>query len=397
MRRLIPAAKSSRSPRDQIAFDGVKDFASEAYEQMKPLYVVSILSKSIDVLETLQRQSQPLTVEAISGLAGLPRSTTYRILMTLASRGKVIHSGKGFHLATKYAKSARFGVGGLSTGLAFASEVVASIEEAGRLADIEILLLDNGYDGETALKNAAEFVRQEVDLVIEYQIDHEMAPRIADLIAHSGIPLIAVDIPHPHAIYFGLDNYRVGFEAGELLADYAIAEWKGKVAWVLGLDIYKAGPIVQSRITGAFESIAMRLPSLTKDCFLRKDAQGLRESGYGVTCEFLQRHGGDGKILISAASDASALGALFAARELGREGDVAIVGQDCIDETIVELSKSGSALIGSMSYAPESYGPQLMQLGTAMLNGLPVAPYNYIQHRRVTAQAIATQKTSDII
>jgi hypothetical protein len=56
-----------------------------------------------------------------------------------------------------------------------------------------------------------------------------------------------VDIPHPHAIYFGVDNYRVGFEAGELLADYAINEWKGKVAWALGLDIFKAGPIVQSR------------------------------------------------------------------------------------------------------------------------------------------------------
>jgi ribose transport system substrate-binding protein len=356
---------------------------------MKPLYVVPILSKSIDVIEAMQRQPEPLTLEVISGLASLPRSTTYRILMTLASHGKVIHSAKGFHLATKYAKTARFGFGGLSKGLPFASEVAASIQKAGRLADIEIILLDNGYDGETALKNAAEFVRQEVDLVIEYQIDYEMAPRIADLIAHSGIPLIAVDIPHPHAIYFGLDNYRVGFEAGELLSDYAIAEWKGKVAWVLGLDIPKAGPIVQSRITGAFEAIAMKIPSLAKEQFLRRDAQGLRERGYSLTHDFLQQRRGEGKILISAASDASALGALFAARELGRERDVAIVGQDCIDETIVEMSKPGSALIGSMSYEPGSYGPQLMQLGTAMLNGLPVAPYNYIQHRRVTAQAIA--------
>jgi ribose transport system substrate-binding protein len=364
---------------------------------MKPLYVVPILSKSIDVIEAMQRQMQPLTLETISGLVRLPRSTTYRILMTLASHGKVVHSAKGFHLAAKYAKSARFGFGALSKDLAFASEVAASIQEAGRLSDIEIVLLDNGYDGETALKNAAEFVRQEVDLVIEYQIDHEMAPRIADLIAQSGIPLIAVDIPHPHAIYFGLDNYRVGFEAGELLADYAIAEWKGEVAWVLGLDIPKAGPIVQSRITGAFEAIAMKLPSLTKGRFLKRDAEGLRETGYALTRDFLQQHEGDGKILISAASDASALGALFAARELQRENEVAIVGHDCIQETIVEMGKPGSALIGSMSYEPKSYGPQLMQLGTAMLNGLPVAPYNYIQHRRVTAQAIASRKIGDVI
>ena len=42
---------------------------------------------------------------------------------------------------------------------------------------------------------------------------------IADKIAAAKIPLIAIDIPHPHATYFGVDNYRVGLEAGELLAD----------------------------------------------------------------------------------------------------------------------------------------------------------------------------------
>jgi ribose transport system substrate-binding protein len=42
-----------------------------------------------------------------------------------------------------------------------------------------------------------------------------------------------VDILHPYAIYAGVDNYRVGFGTGELLADYAINEWNGKVAWVL--------------------------------------------------------------------------------------------------------------------------------------------------------------------
>jgi ribose transport system substrate-binding protein len=363
---------------------------------MKPLYVVPILSKAIDVMEALHRQTQPVTAEVISELSSVPPSTTYRILMTLANHGKVLHSPKGFQLATKYVKNLRFGFGGLSKGMPFASEVTESIQRAAKIADIEVLLLDNGYDGETALKNAAEFVREEVDLVIEFQIDHEMAPRIADMIAQSGIPLIAVDIPHPHAIYFGVDNYRVGFEAGGLLADYAINEWKGKVARVLGLDIFKAGPTVQSRITGAFEAIAVKLPLLAKDHFLRRDTQGLRDSGYSLTREFLHQHSSERGILIVAATDLSALGALCAVRELGREKDVAIVGQDCIHETVVEMGRSGSALIGSISYESESYGPQLMQLGTAMLNGLPVAPYNYIQHRRVTAGSLSNGHRSDL-
>ena len=69
----------------------------------------------------------------------------------------------------------------------------------------------------TAVRNAEEFVKNKVDLVIEFQVEQEVAPVIGDKIAGAGIPLIAIDIPHPHATYFGVDNYRLGLEAGEEL------------------------------------------------------------------------------------------------------------------------------------------------------------------------------------
>ena len=62
---------------------------------------------------------------------------------------------------------------------------------------------------------------------------------IGDKIAAANIPLIAIDIPHPNATYFGVDNYRVGHEAGEVLAEHALTSWKGKVDWVIGLDLPK--------------------------------------------------------------------------------------------------------------------------------------------------------------
>jgi len=58
--------------------------------------------------------------------------------------------------------------------------------------------------------------------VIEFQVEQEVAPMIGDKIAGAGIPLIAIDIPHPHATYFGVDNYRVGIEAGEALGIVAV-------------------------------------------------------------------------------------------------------------------------------------------------------------------------------
>ena len=53
---------------------------------------------------------------------------------------------------------------------------------------------------------------------------------IADKIASANIPLIAIDIPHPHATYFGVDNYRVGVEAGETLAP--MRGNSGAVRWI---------------------------------------------------------------------------------------------------------------------------------------------------------------------
>jgi ribose transport system substrate-binding protein len=89
-----------------------------------------------------------------------------------------------------------------------------------------------------------------------------VAPIIGDRFAAAGIPLIAVEIPHPHSIFFGVDNYRVGFAAGQFLGEHARKAWHSKVTWVLGLDIQEAGSLVQGRITGALEGIQEVLPGI---------------------------------------------------------------------------------------------------------------------------------------
>ena len=123
------------------------------------------------------------------------------------------------------------------------------------------MILDNHYDAATAIRNAEQFVASRVDLVIEFQIEQQVAPIVADKIADAGIPLIAVEIPHPHAIFFGVNNYRAGFVAGEYLATHAQERWGGKALWVIGLDIEEAGPLVQSRITGRLKECVPRCPN----------------------------------------------------------------------------------------------------------------------------------------
>src|SRR5437588_8405579 len=232
------------------------------------LYVIPVLSKALDVLELLQKENSPRTLEEIYQRTRISKTTVYRILKTLVHRGYLAHSENGLYRMISRPRKVRFGFGGESSEMPFSEGVRESLQAAANSAGVDLLVLDNHYDAQTAVRNAEEFVQQQVDLVIEFQIDQRIAPAIADKISAAGIPLIAVDIPHPHATFFGVDNYRVGFEAGEFLALHAKAAWGGKVKWVLGLGIDEAGPLVQSRITGAFAGVRSKLLQIRDAAFI---------------------------------------------------------------------------------------------------------------------------------
>jgi ribose transport system substrate-binding protein len=355
----------------------------------KRLYLIPVLSKALDILELLQAENQPMTLEAIHRQTRISKTTVYRVLKTFVHRGYLSQSPDGLYRQVTRPKKMRFGFAGQSADMPFSNEVTESLKAAAASVGVDLLVLDNRYDAATAVKNAEEFVRSRVDLVIEFQVEDEVAPMIGDKLAEAKIPLIAIDIPHPHATYFGVDNYRVGIEAGETLSSYAIKNWDGKVDWVIGLDLPEAGQLVQSRITGAFEGVRGGIPDLPVESFVRIDGRGMRDKSRKVISDFLQRHPKDKHILIAAATDSSALGAVDAVREHKRQKHVAIVGQDCIAEAIAEMKKDGSPLIGSVSHEANSYGPNLIHLGLSLLRGQMVPPYNYVAHKIVTREALS--------
>jgi ribose transport system substrate-binding protein len=352
------------------------------------LYLIPVLSKALDILELLQAENQPMTLEAIHRQTKISKTTVYRVLKTYVHRGYLAQSPDGLYRQVSRPKKLRFGFGGQSADMPFSVEVTESLQSAAASVGVDLMILDNCYDAATALRNAEEFVKNRVDLVIEFQIEQEIAPVLADRIAAAKIPLIAIDIPHPHATYFGVDNYRVGYEAGEVLAAHALKAWDGKVEWVLGLDLPEAGLLVQSRITGAFEGVRSGIADLPVECFVRIDGRGMRERSRKQVSDFLNRHPREKHILIAAATDTSALGALDAVRDCKREKQVAIVGQDCIAEAVEEMRKADSPLVGSVSHEAGSYGPNLVHLGLALLRGQTVAPYNYVEHRMVTPESL---------
>ena len=77
--------------------------------------------------------------------------------------------------------------------------------------------MDNRYSPKTALRNADLLIREGVNLVLEFQTYEHVAPIISSKFIEANIPVVAIEIPHPGAVYFGADNYRAGLIGGLLL------------------------------------------------------------------------------------------------------------------------------------------------------------------------------------
>ncbi len=356
--------------------------------KIKRLYLIPILSKALDVMETLEQVNGALSLEEVYNKTKISKTSVYRILKTFVHRGYVAQTMDGQYRLVARPRRLCFGFAVQSADLPFSQAVARSVSAAAAAAGVEILLLDNRFEIETAIRNAQEFVEKRVDLVLELQAEESVGPQVANILKNADIPLIAIDVPHPHATYFGADNFECGMEAGTLLANHALKNWKGKVDWVIGVGFYEAGSFVQSRITGAFEAIKERIPNLPAESYIQMDGRGSRNPSRLVVGKFLQSNPDSKRILIASATDSSALGALDAARQAGREDHIVVVGQDCIPDAIEEMRSKRSALIGSISHEAETYGPRLIQLGISILRGYAVPPYNYVRHKVVTAELL---------
>ncbi|HEV2215040.1 MAG TPA: substrate-binding domain-containing protein, partial [Terracidiphilus sp.] len=357
--------------------------------KIKRLYLIPILSKALDVLELLEQMNEPIALEDVFQRTHISKTSVYRILKTLVHRGYVAQSPSGLYRLVSRPRRLRFGLAVQSAEMPFSVAVAQSVTAAAAAAGVEIFLLDNRQDPDAAIRNARELVERRIDLALEFQVEESVAPHVAHIFKQAEIPLVAIDVPHPNATYFGVDNFEVGYVAGECLARHAQRTWHGRVDWILGVGFSEAGSFVEGRITGAFEGIRQKLPELSTDRYVRLEGRGMREPSRTAIAAFLRGRAKGQRILVATATDLSALGVLDAALDTGRNAEFAIVGQDCIPEVLGHLRAGKSAIVGSVSHEVETYGPRLIQLGISLLRGHTVPPYNYVRHRLVTTETLA--------
>ena len=378
--------------------------------QKKPgRYHVEVLGKALDVLDALRRSRTELRLTDIAEKAHLDVSTAFRLLRTLEERGYVLRDSttKKFKHCLGY-RAYRIGYAQLCGDQPFCQKLTQGLLEAADKAHVELLVTDNHDSPEEAVKNAAWLIAQRVDFVIEYQFHHRAAPVLADMLHKAGIPTLAIDIPMPNATYFGVDNYAAGLLGGDALAGFADDHWHGHVDRILLLEITEAGPVPQARMMGTIDGIKNVLPRLDEKCVLHKNGKGTEVGSYLATRRIIRSLEEHEHLLIAAANDNCACGAIRAVRETGREPFTAIMAQgwgpdDALD---AELRKADSPLIGAVAYFPEKYGSKILPIVLQSLNGQPIPPAVYIEHKLISrgevlipaggnpqAEALPTRKT----
>jgi ribose transport system substrate-binding protein len=331
---------------------------------------------------------ETLTLAELSARTGFEKTITFRLAHTLEEEGflrRTDHRRYCLNINLPGKKRLRLGYAAQSSDSPFSAAVSESLRWAAERNQIDLLLLDNHYSAKAAIRNAEHLIRERVDLAIEFQTYAKVAPIVSALFRTAGIPLIAVEIPHPGATFYGVDNYRAGLAAGEELAKWAKQNWRGQFDELLLLGLDVAGGLPHLRLTGAEAALREKLPGIGLAHHVDTRGEFLRAFD---TVRKRLRVGPLRRTLIVGINDPAVLGALRAFDEAGRSELCAAVGLGAIPEARAELRSPGTRLLGSIAFFPERYGGALTQIALDILHGKHVPPALYADFQAITPQNV---------
>jgi len=362
-------------------------------------YLVKSVVHSSKLLNAFRAAGESLPLKEVATRCGLPKTMVFRLLYTLEKCGLVEKVGENLYQSCVQPikhRLYRLGYAAQGTDYQFSKEVSASLQRAAATEGIELICFDNRYNPRVAQRNADLMVREKVDLAIEFQTDEEVAPIVAAKYREANIPMIAIDIPHPGATYYGANNYEAGLIGGRYLGRWAKEHWEGMVDEILLLELVRAGNLPRMRLTGTLVGINLVLPSARNCRITYVDGDG----NLGTSLEAVRKHLRSSTarhVLVGAVNDPSALGALRAFEEAGRADCCAVMGQNASPEGRVELRQTGTRLVGSVAYFPERYGEDLIRLSLDILNHRQVAPALFVEHKLVTPKTVDHYYPNDVL
>src|SRR6476659_8013543 len=353
-------------------------------------YLVKSVVHASQLLLAFRSSGEALPLREISSRSGLPKSMTFRLLYTLERCGMVEKVGENLYrsfLRPFKQRPYRLGYAAQGTDYQFSKEISTGLQRAAAAQGMELISVDNRYNAKIAQRNADVLVREKVDLVIEFQTDEHVAPIVATKYREAGIPLIAIEVPHPGATYFGANNYEAGLIGGRHLGRWAKQQRCTDTDEIVLIALDRAGSLPKMRLTGMLVGMKELYPTLENCRVTYLDGDGKLGESFEIMRRYL-RSSRSRRFLIGAINDPSALGALRAMHEAGRSECCAVMGQNASPEGRAELRQPNTRLIGSVAYFPEKYGAEIVAVALDILHRRPVPPAVFVKHQLVTPETV---------
>lgn len=345
--------------------------------------------RACEVLKAFQYRGEELCLSDVTQRTGLPKTTAFRLLRTLIHGGLLERASAGVYRNSFRPISARpYRIGFASQGeTPFAQQVERSIELACARENLQLVKVDNRYSAREALRNADLLIKEQVDLVLEFQTYERVAPVVAAKFLEANVPVIAIEVPHPGAAYFGANNYKAGLIAGRALGRWTREHWKYKLDQILLLELPIAGSLIELRITGFADGLRAEMPEAGNIPAIHLNGRGDFEQVLETMRQFLRRSRAK-RTLVGTVNDICALAAIRAFEEVGATDKIAIASQNCLPEVRAELRRPGTPLVGSVAYFPELYGEEILPMALGILAKKSMAPAIFVKHQLVTPRNV---------
>jgi ribose transport system substrate-binding protein len=325
----------------------------------------------------------------------MERTICFRLLHTLEKEGFLRKAEIRKYASNLQIRSGKqFRIGYASQGHnSFSAAVSQGLRSSARKWQVDLIEFENNYSPKAAVRNAELLVKERVDLAIEFQVFERVAGKVSTLLKEAGIPVIAIDIPEPGAVFFGVDNHKAGQIAGKMLVRAANEAWGGEFDELILLSAAIAGPVAQLRLAGVQEVLQKNFPRgwLTTNL----DSRAEFVPSFELTRKHLQ-YAPKRRTLLCGINDSAVLGALRAFEEFGRGSLCRAVGFNGVPESRHELRRSNTSLAGTVGFFPENYGNNVLAVALDLLHRKSVLPANYMPVQSITPQNVHRIYPKDI-
>lgn len=346
-------------------------------------YTLDGVSRACKILRAFEDDREGLSLTDLTRRVGLERTVCFRLLRTLEEQDLLRRNDRGKYASNcRILSGKRFRIGYASqTNDSFCSALAQGLRWAAESKPIDLIEVENRFSIKTALNNAESLVARQVDLAIEFQTYERIGPKVAHTFEAAQIPLIAVEIPHPNAVFLGVDNQHAGVVAGRALLKASQKQWNGECGEMLVLDQEMAGSLPQLRLSSAQKVLYSGLRNGSVPTHL--DSRGEFVRSFELTRRHLQAVP-KRRTLVTGINDYAVLGALRAFEEAGRSDLCLAVSFGGGPEARRELRIQTTRLVGAVAFFPEKYGESLLLLALDILHKRTTPPAVYMPVQLLT-------------